>query len=95
MDTGATMVAINRSTARRIGISLSPGDFRHEVQTANGATKAAAAVIDRIQIGRITLQNVEAAVLDDAALDGALVGMSFLKRLSKFEMQDGALLMQQ
>jgi aspartyl protease family protein len=95
VDTGATTVAINRSTARRIGISLTNSDFKYPVQTANGATKAAVAVIDRIDIGRITLEDVEAAVLDDRALDGTLVGMSFLKRLSKFQTQNGDLILQQ
>jgi aspartyl protease family protein len=95
VDTGATTVAINGSTARRIGISLSKDDFKYEVRTANGMTRAAGVVIDRIQIGRILVQDVQAAVLDDAALDGTLVGMSFLNRLSKFQVQDGALLLVQ
>jgi aspartyl protease family protein len=95
VDTGATVVAINRSTARRIGLRLAPDDFKYEVQTANGSTRAASAMIDRIQIGRISVEAVEAVVLDDKALDGILVGMSFLNRLSKFEVQNGALVMQQ
>lgn len=95
VDTGATVIALNRSTARRIGIALEAADFKYEVRTANGAVKAAAAVLDRVQIGRISLDNVEAMVLEDKALDGVLVGMSFLKRLQKFQIQDGALVMQQ
>lgn len=95
VDTGATVIAINRSTARRIGISLANMDFKYEVRTANGTAKAAATSIDRVQIGRISLDDVEAMVLEDTALEGALVGMSFLNRLSKFQVQDGALVMQQ
>ena len=34
-------------------------------------------------------------MLDDKALDGTLIGMSFLKRLDKFEVTDGALLLAQ
>src|SRR5690242_11067473 len=52
IDTGATLVAINTSTARRIGIVLTPSDFHYKVSTANGQTKAAAATIDQIQIGK-------------------------------------------
>ncbi|GLS31783.1 aspartyl protease family protein [Mesorhizobium albiziae] len=95
VDTGATTVAINRSTARHIGISLRKDDFKHEVKTANGVTRAAGVVIERMQIGRIVVENVPAAVLEDAALDGTLVGMSFLSRLSKFQVEDGALLLVQ
>lgn len=95
VDTGATLVAINASTARRIGISLRQEDFKYKVETANGPTKAAAAVIDKLQIGRIFIDDVEAVVLEDKALDGTLIGMSFLKRLAKFQVEDGALLMVQ
>lgn len=95
VDTGATVVAINRTTAQRIGIVLQNGDFKYQVDTANGAAKAAAATIESMQIGRIFVENVEAMVLDDRALKGTLVGMSFLNRLSKFQIDNGALLLQQ
>jgi aspartyl protease family protein len=95
IDTGATTVAINRTTARRIGLHLRNVDFKYEVRTANGATRAASATIERMQIGRISVENVPAAVLDDAALDGTLIGMSFLNRLSKFQVEGGSLLLVQ
>ena len=38
---------------------------------------------------------VAVAVLDDAALDGTLIGMSFLNRLSKFQVEGGSLLLVQ
>jgi aspartyl protease family protein len=95
VDTGATTVAINASTARRIGISLKSSDFRHSVNTANGQTRAAAVMMDSIEIGRIHVENIEAAVLDDKALSGTLIGMSFLNRLGKFEVENGALLLAQ
>ncbi len=41
VDTGATLVAINESTARRIGLKLSAADFKYKVNTANGQTMAA------------------------------------------------------
>jgi aspartyl protease family protein len=95
IDTGATFVALNRSTAERIGIPLSRSDYRYAVNTANGETKAAAAMIDSIDIGRIHLENVQALVLDDDALSGTLIGMSFLRRLSKYEVDDGQLILEQ
>lgn len=95
VDTGATLVAINVSTARRIGIALKNADFKYKVETANGATRAASARIDSLQIGRINVQDVQVVVLEDSALDNALIGMSFLKRLEKFEVSDGSLLLVQ
>ncbi|MER9878195.1 MULTISPECIES: TIGR02281 family clan AA aspartic protease [unclassified Mesorhizobium] len=93
IDTGATLVAINTSTARRIGISLNSTDFSHQVNTANGAIKAAVVTIDRLQIGKITVEGVEAAVLDDRALHTNLIGMSFLQRLEKYQVENGTLLL--
>lgn len=95
VDTGATLVAMNRSTARRVGIKVMPADFKYTVKTANGETRAAGAIIDRLQIGRIAVENVEAVVLDDDALDGTLIGVSFLKRLAKYQVENGALLLVQ
>ena len=95
IDTGATLVAINTSTARRIGISLNPSDFNHQVNTANGAIKAAVVTVDRLQIGKIAIDNVQAMVLDDRALQTNLIGMSFLQRLQKYQVQDGSLLLVQ
>src|SRR6185312_4421530 len=95
IDTGATLVAINESTARRIGIVLTPSDFTYAVTTANGKAKAAAATIDAVQIGKIYIDKVPAVVLEDSALSGTLVGMSFLKRLSKFQVEGGAMVLQQ
>jgi aspartyl protease family protein len=95
IDTGATVVAINVTTARRIGIVLTPSDFTYSVTTANGKAKAAAATIDAIQIGKIYIDKVPAVVLEDSALTGTLVGMSFLKRLSKYEVENGAIILQQ
>lgn len=95
IDTGATYVAINRNTARRIGVSLSPSDFKYEVNTANGKVRAAAATIDSLEIGRIYVENVDAVVLDDRALNKILIGMSFLDRLSRFQVENRALILEQ
>ena len=95
IDTGATMVAINMSTARQIGIKLGNADFRGSAETANGRTRAAFVTINRLEIGRISVDNVEAAVLDDKALSGTLIGMTFLNRLRRYQVENGALLLEQ
>ena len=95
VDTGATSVAINRKTARRLGINLKQSDFKYKVNTANGVTRAASVQIDRIQIGRINVRNVNAAVLDDNALKGTLLGMSFLGQLKSFEVKNRQLVLSQ
>lgn len=95
VDTGASSVAINKSTARKLGLNITANDFIYEASTANGKTKMAIATIREIQIGRILVRDVEAAVLDDKALDGTLLGMSFLRRLDGFTVADGDLILKQ
>ena len=51
--------------------------------------------IAEIGIGPINVRNVEAMVLADQALDGALIGMSFLKKLRRFEISGSTLTLQQ
>ncbi len=93
VDTGATLVAINESTARRLGIRLTPADFKYRVHTANGDTEAAAATIDEIRIGRVTVRDVPATVSRNSALSGTLLGMSFLGKLRKFSVEGGDLIL--
>ncbi|MBK8457881.1 MAG: TIGR02281 family clan AA aspartic protease [Phyllobacteriaceae bacterium] len=95
VDTGATLVAINRSTANRLGLHLSPGDFRHKARTANGAIAAAAVILERVEIGRVSVANVQAMVIDDKSLSETLIGMSFLKQLSRYAVTEGALVLEQ
>ena len=95
VDTGATLVALNESAARRLGIRLKASDFKYRVSTANGTTAAAEATIDEIRIGRVSVRDVRASVLRDEALDTVLLGMSFLGRLKSFQVDRGELILVQ
>lgn len=91
VDTGASSIAINLSTARRLGIAPSTLSFTARVNTANGVVEGAPAMLNRIEIGGISVRDVQALVLPDKALSGTLIGMTFLNRLSSFRVEDGAL----
>lgn len=93
VDTGATLVALNESAARRLGIRLKASDFKYRVSTANGTTAAAAATIGEVRIGRVSVRDVRASVLRDEALDTVLLGMSFLGRLKSFRVERGELVL--
>jgi aspartyl protease family protein len=95
IDTGATYVALNESTARKLGITGNQLDFRYAVNTANGQTKAAHVMLDRVEIGSIKVRDIEAFVLRDEALSGTLVGMSFLQKLASYSVADGSLSLKQ
>ncbi|CAN7525315.1 TIGR02281 family clan AA aspartic protease [Rhizobium rhizogenes] len=91
IDTGATYVAINESTARRLGISGSDLDYRYTTQTANGPSKVALVKLDRLEIGTIRVRDVDAVVSKDGALNTTLIGMSFLKKLNSYGIESGSL----
>ena len=95
VDTGASSVAMSRATAKRLGVRVRRSDFVHAASTANGKVDMAIATLDRVRIGGVELRDVEAAVLPDGALDGVLLGMSFLGRLESFRVEGGKLLLVQ
>jgi aspartyl protease family protein len=94
VDTGATSVAISAETARSLGYYLTKSDFTGRVSTANGAIPVARVKLREVTLGKVTVRNVE-AVVSPGDLGVNLLGMSFLGRLSKFEVNDGKLVLTQ
>ena len=80
VDTGATSVALPAHDAQRLGIDYKNG-ARGMVQTANGVTTAYRVKLDTVTIGGLTLNNVDAVVLE-GGLTMPLLGMTFLNRTS-------------
>lgn len=80
VDTGATLVSIPGSDARRLGIDFRKGQ-RGTAQTANGPTPVYRVKLDSVKVGDIELLNVDAIVLDSGGLTQPLLGMSFLNRV--------------
>ncbi len=80
VDTGATVVAIPGSEARRLGIDFVKGQ-RSFVQTANGPAPVYQIKLDSVKVGEIELLNVDAIVMDGGGLAQPLLGMSFLNRV--------------
>jgi aspartyl protease family protein len=95
IDTGATMVALSYEDAERAGIRLSDRDFTRSVATANGTARVAPVTLDRVAVGNITVRDVPAAVAEPGRLKTSLLGMTFLSRLSRFDMRSGRLMMQE
>jgi aspartyl protease family protein len=95
VDTGATYVALSHEDAARIGAVPAPGDYKHSVSTANGAAHVAKVMLNDVRLGSLLINNVEAFVGERGALSTSLLGMSFLRRLSKIEVASGALMLKQ
>lgn len=96
VDTGASYVALSYEAAASIGLHPSPAEFKYVMQTANGSARAAGTVIPHIQIGRIEARDVEAVISEPGALTAHnLLGMSFLRKLSGFQVESGRLVLKQ
>jgi aspartyl protease family protein len=94
-DTGATLVVLTYEDATRVGLSPHGLDFSGYAQTANGVSRVAPVMLDRVRIDDIVVRNVPAAVAEKGALDVNLLGMSFLGRLKGFQMQGRELILVQ
>jgi len=95
VDTGASVVALNETSAARFGLRPVPGDYTSRVTTANGTIKAAPTRIAMIDLGGLVVRDVDALVLPDEALSENLLGLSFLSKLKRFEYSNGRLVLEQ
>lgn len=78
VDTGATLVAMGRDEAQRLGVDLSSA--RSGVsQTANGPVAVQIVTLNRVRVGEVEVSNVGAVVMPQA-LPYVLLGNSFLSR---------------
>jgi aspartyl protease family protein len=92
-DTGATTVLLSYDDARTVGIDVGRLRFTTPVLTANGQAMAAPYKISKITLGAITRRNVLAMVSQQGMIGTSLLGMSFLGRLSSFEVRGDKLIL--
>jgi len=79
VDTGASMISLGASDARRIGIDPDKGQ-PGAVMTANGQAVVSRVKLDIVRVGDIVLNNVDALV-HQQDMPITLLGMSFLNRM--------------
>jgi aspartyl protease family protein len=91
VDTGASAVALSYEDAKNIGLRPGTLNFNIPVSTANGVTNAASVILDKIEIDGVRVSDVQGMVLPEGAMNGSLLGMSFLSKLSSFRVEDGTL----
>ena len=78
VDTGATMISLGATDARRVGLDFNRGQ-KGMTQTANGQVVVSKIQLDTVRIGDVTLHNVDALV-HQTEMPMALLGMSFRNR---------------
>ena len=91
VDTGATMVALSRDDAERIGIDTGALRFTLRFETAAGTSSGAPVHIDTLELGGITLADVDAVVMIERGQ--SLLGMSVLNRLAAVEIRGDELVL--
>jgi aspartyl protease family protein len=95
VDTGASVIALNETSAARFGLRPSRGEYNASVTTANGTIKAARTRLAMVELGGLIVRDVEAMVLPDEALSENLLGLSFLSKLKRFEYANGKMVLEQ
>lgn len=81
LDTGASLVALPMSVARRAGASLDNAQ-PVAVHTANGQVRAWRVLLNSVHVGQVRASMVEAVIMEDGQLPVSLLGMSFLNRVN-------------
>jgi aspartyl protease family protein len=95
VDTGASFVSLSQRDAELLGLRPTEKDFIYRMQTANGIVKAAPVRLREMQVGDISVRDVDAVVHRAGGPPISLLGMSFLRRLAGFEQVQGRLILRQ
>ncbi len=93
VDTGASAVTLSAEDADRAGIHPFPSDYTVPVSTANGISQVARVELHQVSVGPITVRDVPALVMQPGATSVSLLGMTFLQRLSSFQVADNRLVL--
>jgi aspartyl protease family protein len=81
VDSGATMTTIDRETALKAGVTVSPRRDQF-VRTGNGIIRVASGRAEELRIGGIERRDVGLQVVDNDNLN--VLGMNFLSSLSRW-----------
>lgn len=81
VDTGASVISMNLSMAKRLGIDYERGRSGW-ASTANGLKEVRSVMLDTVTIGSIAQRQVAASVHLDDSLPVVLLGNSFLSKVN-------------
>ena len=86
VDSGATVTALSAETATSAGVQIRQGLTPIVMQTANGATLAQAATLERLTIGGIEARDL-AIVVSPSLGRVDILGMNFLSQLQSWRVE--------
>jgi len=85
IDTGATAMILSKKDGEKLGFNVDKLNFSQLAQTANGEILISPVVFDKVSLGFKNFSNVKAFIsLTD--MEKSLLGMRFLSRLKKIEL---------
>lgn len=82
VDTGATLISMNRTHARRLNLDYKRKGEMAISQTASGTDEVYVVELDKVMVGDIQVRDVRAAVHDSEYPGEILLGNSFLQEVS-------------
>jgi aspartyl protease family protein len=92
VDTGASGIVLSPADARRLGFDPDQLDYSVWTSTANGSGRAATVTLGSIEIGQIRRADMRALV-NQAEMEGSLLGMKFLDSLGGFTVEGDKLVL--
>lgn len=92
VDTGASHVVLTMEDAERVGFRPESLRFTERFASANGEVRAAPVVLRELRVGQFSVFDMPASV-NEAPLRVSLLGMSFLRRLHGYGVEDGRLIL--
>lgn len=84
VDTGASIIALTGADAQAIGLSWDETDVRPVARGASGEVRGVAVTLERVAVGGIEAENVQAIIVPDG-LGVSLLGQSFLSHLGRVD----------
>ena len=92
VDTGATHMVLSRRDAQRVGIDPEALVYTGRAQTANGTVRTARVNLGEVVFGQFVDSDVTAWV-NEGEMELSLLGMSYLARFERIEIERGRLVL--
>lgn len=89
-DTGASHIVISPDDARKMGLDPEKLIYDRFYETANGTVRGSSIRLKDLTVGGIELTHVNASV-NEAPMRNSLLGMTFFRKLSRYEVKNDAL----
>lgn len=86
VDTGASMIALSATDARKLGFDWNASELQHVGRGVNGDVLGKPVKLDSVTVGDLQADNVEAVIVPEG-LDVSLLGQSFLSQVENVQIE--------